>query len=419
MYRHIKELFDDVLSDLHVDTELCKEIIRQDKEFLTKNEQHSEFFGSALLGVNKVVWGNQEQADWIEVVLGTDALVLKNAISTLPSEINPKDPKTGKPLKKVAMNPINLSMVYMAHRVRISNVPRKLKEDTLKSIFRIMHYKFATSLLVNYFQSFTPDSLVAYTAFNSLNNRFDLKVAGNWNTLFQMRAEELAGTGPKKSIHYDTYGEKLRSTLEYDNKYLYIITDVQTRIRRLIVKYFSVLDSVYKSKDAVRKSSALMDTDEGHMVRDVVVEKNNYLRYLRSTMDDKRNFIKEELTFPITEKNSSINYDKFNNILEYVVKNRNKPEVVELCDRTLTFAFQHMRDKSIRVSDLETLTDSLKNMFIGSKVFDKDILRLRKMGDEIAKKGAHYSKTASVSTERTGLLLYIVLRSLTKNYFSL
>lgn len=404
----IKDIYDSNLSQLKIDATLCKDIIKYEHSFVRKNQEHVDFFGSALLGTHRVIWGNEERNKWLDDILEVDEIALRKDIYDLPADLNPKTPD-GKMKIKVGLNFINLSFVYLAHRINVSKLPRQLRTDAMESIFRVIHYKFITSLIQNYFKTHMSERRTAEAAFNELNDRFDLKRYGSWKKLIDMRAEMLSST---RTIH--------KATLENfndDKSIIYVVTDIQTRIRRLIQVYFGVLDDVTRSKRHLVTTSSMVDTDDGQMVKDIVIEKNNYYRYLMQVLPDKRSLIKDDILYPLLDINHSASPDKVREILGYISDHARDKEVTVLCNELLIFVFSFMKEKKLKTSQLADLATRLKAMFTGSKIKDPAILNLRDKGDALVRKGSKYSRTAPVSTERTVVLLYLTIRTLSINRY--
>lgn len=405
----IKKIFDTNLAGLKVDNRLCDAIIKYEHSFVRKNQEHVDFFGSALLGTHRVIWGTEDRNRWLDDILEVDEIALRKDIYDLPEDINPKAPD-GTMKLKVGLNFINLSMVYVAHRLlTATNISRSKRTEATESIFRIMHYKFITSLIHSYFKVHMAERRTAEAAFNELNDRFDLKRYGSWKKLIDARADVLASS---KTIHSDTL-----TKFDIDTKVIYIVTDVQTRIRRLIQTYFGVLDDVTRSKRHLVTTSSMIDTDDGYMVKDIMIEKNKYYRYLLETLKERRALIKDELLFPLFDLNPSANPDKVNDILVHISDNARSKEITGLCDDLLVYVFSFMKDKKLKTSELAELAKRLKAMLTGSKIKDPDIINLRVKGDALARKGTKYSRTAPVSTERTVVLLYLALRALAINRY--
>lgn len=401
---YIKKVFDTHCSDLKVDSALAKEIIKFDVQFLTKNSDHVNFFGSGLLGVHPIRWTDDERNRWMDDILQVDEIALKMDIHALPTiDTN----------HKVATDIVNLSFVYMLYRLSSeSNIPGPLKTDAMRSVIAIMHYKFLTSLMVRNFQ-YPADEAVAKATFDSLSLKFDIKRLGSWTALIRNRAEEY--TKPS-ALHYHTF-KHMRDDLAVQ----YMISDVQTRIREVVKAQVVVFYRVRETNGKIVSTSSLLATDEGFTVRDVRRTKSIYHSYLNTVITEPRDFIRRELLDVVMALNPSANPDTTVNALKYLSLNysvKQKQYIKVLVEELLIYTFNFVKSKSIPTNDLKTIAIRLRAMFTGSRINDKTILDLRDKTDKIVYDSLPKRTGVPISPERTAVMLYIVLRALTKGYYS-
>lgn len=401
---NIKAVYDQHCAELKVDVKLAKEIIKFDAHFVTKNSDHVSFFGSALLGVYPIRWTDDERNRWLDDILQVDELALKDDLHALPT-IDPEH--------KVATDIVNLSFIYMLNRLHNEkSLPGPLKQDAMKSVIAIMHYKFLTSLMVRNFP-YPADEAVAKATYNELTMKFDIKRLGSWGALVRNRAEDNI---KPSALHYQTF-----VYMRDDKAVQYSVSDMQTRIREVVKAQVAVFYRVRDANGKIVSTSSLLATDDGFTVRDLRRAHSQYHGYLISVISEPKNFIRKELFDAVLALNPSANPETTQLALKYVSINfndRKKVYLKRLADELLVYTFNFIRVKRIPTNDLKEIAIRLRAMFTGSRINDERILELRELTDKAVYESLPKRTGVPISPERTAVMLYMVLRALTKNYYS-
>ena len=404
MSQSIKTTFDRYCKDLKVDNKLSQAIKGYDATFVTKNSDHISFFGTGLLGVYPIKWLDADRDRWFDDVLVADDIGLSEDIYNLPSVDRNH---------KVASDVTNLSFVYLLHRLTNSELTESMIKDSSLSVVRILHYKFISSILSAYFK-YVADEAIAKEAYSSLSQKFDIKRLGTWGALINARAESLIS---KDSIHVR------RGTFDKmndDEDVQYVLTDTQSRIRELIKVYTGVFHAIRSEDGRVISTSNVLHVEDGMVIRDVKRAYNQYHTYLKRIIVDDTDFIRSDLVRVIEDAIPSLDPKVFSLCLQYLCSNYNdkrKKYVAEFVDDSMMYAFDFMFQRRMKTSDLAAVLTRLRSMYTGSRINDSDILKLRAVGDKIVKEASHRKSTVPTAPERTGMLLYIVLRALTMNHW--
>ena len=398
----IKLVFDQHCAQLEITPKLAKEIIEFDQRFVTKNSDHVNFFGSPYLGVYPIRWTDEERNRWVDDLLAVDEIALKEDIRRLP---------TIDPTHTVATDFINLSFIYMLYRFFNSNLESGLKHLAMVSVMRIMHYKFLTSLMAHYFR-YPADEAIAKATYTALTMKFDIKRLGSWGALVTDRAETIAA---KNSLHWLSY-----TTMRDDHAVQRMVSDIQSRIREVVKAQVAVFYKVRENGDRVLSTSSIITTDEGFTVRDVKRTISTYTNYMNSIVPNVRDFVREDLLHIVGKLNPSANPVVVKNALAYMSANYlelKKPYVKKTVENTIVYAFNFIQSNRIEKSDLPNIAVRLRSMFTGSRVNDPAILELRQFGDQIVIESQVRRTGVPISPERTAMLLYIVLRAMTRNHY--
>jgi hypothetical protein len=144
------------------------------------------------------------------------------------------------------------------------------------------------------------------------------------------------------------------------------------------------------------------------------------MRYLQQVALEPKNFVRQELIDVVAVAIPSIDKKVFEAALYYLSENLTNPKkayLQELLTETLLYTIEFMASRRIKTSDLAFLIERLKAMYMGSRINDKNVMHLRKLGDRLVQDLKLRKSTVPTAPERSGVMLYIALRALTKHYF--
>lgn len=403
----IKALFDNNLGHLKFDEKLAKKIHDFQTGFVNKNEEHLAFFGGNLTGVQIVRFTSQDKDKWFTDILQADDVFLEEELLKLPV-INP--------LFHVSTNIFNHVCMWLIHKFRNSGlINDKVKQTAMVDCGLVLYYGFITSLMFRYYK-YPVDKSLAQATYEKLSKKFAIKQYGTWYATLEGRVNDLIG---EDKLH----GETLKYFTD-DIAIIYMISDAQGRIRDMMKNITNETMKVHVQGDRIKSTSSLMDFDGEESLRDSVKSLNRYTTYLHSIVIDKNSFIKNELVEIVQKIMHTMSPRLFKETLEWCSvnsKHLSSREVDILIDETLTHAFSYLNNNRTvfsETSDLPTLIGRLKGIYMSSKSSDVNLLRIRDISQSIVKRATTTKNENMVSSLKTGLLLYIVLRALTMNHYS-
>lgn len=408
----MQEVLDEHFSSVTFDAALCKRIIEYSVRFMNRNEDHSAFFGGVLMGVNPVYFYDTDRELWFDDVLRIDEDLLQHDFDNAEG-VDPKN-------QKVASDVMNYTPGYITQRLmKQTTIPLKTRHEACRHAFQVLHYKYITSLLVRRFK-YPARREVAEATFANLNYKFDIKTLGSWGNLIRDRAEGIIDTD---SIYYPVLSEK--PGVDYDYWIKRIVTDTQTRIRELINKYYSVYIATLNSGATIRTTSDIMVNTDGEMaLRDKVNGYRTYVTYMHGICTNKDNLIKGELLPVIGSAMHTMPEPMLISSLEFIARNFNQPrskDLTKFVDESLIYCFEYMQSikQSVqRNNDLKQLVSRLRLLLMAPKSSDVRVLTIRDMGDQIVKNATNSKHAGQIAATRTGLVLYLILRAMTKNYYT-
>jgi hypothetical protein len=408
----IVDLFDIHFADVRIDRMLCKRIIDYTTRYMNRNEDHSAFFGGALLGVNPIRFFPSDRDEWFDNVLGVNEELLQHDFLKL---------EIIDPSHNVNSDVYNHIPAYLSRRINQDmSLPINLREEAMIALFTMLHIKYMTSLFVTRFK-YPAKREVAEATFMALNYKWDIRRLGSWHALIRDRALSIIGKDTNYTPHIFGRGPTLT-----DYWSTRIVTDTQTRIREVINKMYAVyIRCLNEGSRVVTTSDMGVSTDGEAFLRDKVGGYPAYLHYIHEVVQNENNFIRPELLGVIERSMiDSMPSAPFEQTLKYITNNVNLPKtkyINEMIDECLLYAFdfmQSIRTQVARNNDLEGLITKIRARIMASRSSDSRVLYLRETGEKLVKEATGLRNPAVLAACRTGVMLYLILRTLTKSYYT-
>ena len=154
----------------------------------------------------------------------------------------------------VASDPFNVFTIWVTYNILNSKLDNKLKYQAAQSTLLLLHYKFFTSL-VNYRFKYPANEAAMITTYESISNKFDIKVLGTWKKVMEKGADDAIDP---VGIHGKTW-----TTFDNDLKIIYIITDIQSRLRSKINLFYEAYMQVKAEGDLIGSYDTVGTDTEG------------------------------------------------------------------------------------------------------------------------------------------------------------
>ena len=408
MTKNIKSVFREGCPDLVIDQKWCRKLHAYVQGFANKNEDHIAFFGGNLIGVHTVRFRTEDRNKWFDEILEADDLSIEDELHRLEAIV---------PTRQISADVMNLSCLWLVHEIYNSTKlnPRDKQEAMIDTIM-VLQYKFITSILA-YFFRYPADEAVATATYAALSKKFGLKVYGSWGALLHARAVDILATN---GIHFKTY-----SKFEDDFAIVYMVNDIQGRIKDIIKNITDVFYLVAKDpKGLIRTTSNTVSLDGTTHVKDLKRQYPTYRRYLHSVIGDRNTFIREELVKIISSAMPTMPEKLLVETLQYCSLNygpKGDKDIEKFADAVLTHLFDFLssnRNAIQSTNDIGGLIAKLRNLYMASRTTDPVMLGLREVGESLVQRSVRSKNTSVISATRTGLMLYIVLRTLTMHHYS-
>lgn len=403
----IKDVMESAFKDVKLEPSLYKKIHIFERLFVNRSDDHIRFFGGNLLGVHPIKFKTSDKNEWLDDILGIDESETREKILALPS-IKSEDWVR-------YTDVVNLSCLYLVHLIYKMPIngsfTQKVKEQVITEILLILQYKFFSSILSHYFK-YPADEATALATYAALSKKFAIKQYGNWYSVLESRAKNIM---LPTSIHIVT-------TLKFDNDddIFYMISDIQGRLKEMVKKIWNVFADIRSLDARILSTGGTIELDGKTVVKDVSREFPPYRRYIGEVITERKRFVIEDLIGVISSAMHTMPDKVLFDTLNYMVDNYNSKDVQDLLEETLLHAFEYLNnDRRARESmnDIGQLISKLRALYMASRSSDPALLKMREIGERIVSKCAVGRSAAVIASVRTGLLLYIVLRTFAKKHY--
>lgn len=415
MDKHVKDVFNDLCGELSFDNKLGDKIIRYMNSFISKNVEHASFFGGNLTGVYVVKFTNSDRSVWFDEILNINE---EELLPRLNDIINPV-------YYVVAGDAFNLSCVWLSHMFyKSSKINEKRKNEIMSAIYNVLQFRFITSRLQRHWP-YPCSKEVAEATLAAMSNKYAIKQKGTWIKVVQDRSDDIIDM--KHSIHRLTIQRMEHDIRNTGESVGYLLTDTQGRNKALLKNIYGLQKQVQESGMRVNStSSTFIEMDGEAVLKDKANALETYRNYLAGVIPDKPSFIKLDLISIIESSNKTMPVSMFRSTLSWISDSygkgdKGKLEIDEVVNKIMTHLLTYLnqnRNAMKNKSDISGLISKMKGVYTSSRSTDELLLSIRDDVEEIVKRATKIKSGPSIAATRTGVMLYIVLRSFTMRYYS-
>lgn len=403
--KNIKQIMQKHGSDVTFNGKLADALKRYIYNFINKNPDHVKALGGNLLGVYPMRFTTSDRLEWEEDLLKIDPKAIRVDVLSLPHMDD---------VGRRATDTFNISCIWLCHKFYTSSLPIRQKEEAMKNCMVILQYKLFSSILAHYFP-YPVDPNVAAAVYGELSRKFDIKKYGTWKAVLDARSENIVAVG---EIHEKTIRE-----FNDDIAIVRMIQDIQHRLRDKVKNIWEVLARVIQQNKKYGTTAGMIELDGQLVVRDLERQIPTYSRYIDEVCREQVRFIKPDLVSVIVDMMPAMPEKPFEQLLLSYHERAKKSdkESTELTKTTVEHLFNVvLADRTIatKISDVSELLIRVRGLYTSSRSSNDLLVQMRKLGEKIIKKDLKIVNVANVSALRTGLLLYLVLRTATKNHYN-
>lgn len=395
-YANVKAVF-----DYHVEIDgedkLARDVITYTQRFMTKNDIHVNFFGSALIGTEAVRYTPVERLDWLENVLNIEDIEeCRTDIHDL-KDIN-KD-------YKVSGDIINLSNIWVLNKLFNSNIGDKLKEQALLSCLNMAMFKHLTGGIKNRFPH-GADPLIAMTLYESLDRKTDLKATGSWLGMITKKSNVFL---EPKGVFRDVLED-----MSDDLRVVEFANEISGRVTKSLNELTHKFMEIHSNQSKINSSSKLANIDGEVLIRDYVSKPKKLVDDMERITRDENQFIKEELTVFVTDLVSTCSTVSLKKAQKYFSENFLTGRTHrDLQKDLILYILSVSRRDHISLSNIPSIISHLRGIFRASNVSSKEVKGIKKDSRKIIEKALPGAGQSNIVAAQIALLLYITLRALT------
>lgn len=415
----IKEVFDAECQHVDVNRKLFKKIIELEAHFVNKKQEHIEFFGGNLIGVQRVRFTAEDRDKLFIDILETDDGLLQERLYALRTTsgvpvINPE--------YKISSDIFNLSVVWLLHAIHHSRyLSNEEKQAAKVSLCLYMIYKFTTSWLAHSFK-YPADPEIAAAAYAQLSFKFILKQTGSWGATLRVLATNAVSS---EGIHARCI-ERMDEGIDQGilNPVVNMLNDVKGRVNDMLKNIYGVLVQTKNQGIRVSRSSSLVETDGELILKDKSKSLGNYTRYLKTVVTDENSFVRQELVEVIASIMHTMPEKLLLLSLKWASQNygHTKEQTVERAiDLISEHAFEYLSTNKALVSakgDLAGLISKLRGAYMSSRSSDVKLLEIRELVESIVFQATKSKNESVIASTRTGFMIYVVVRMFSMRHYT-
>ena len=380
--------------------------------FETRGSAHPLTLNSQVFGVHPIAFKDEDRAAFFDL-FGIREDALKKIVAKIPS-INPNF--------IVASDPFNLLAVWVVH-LSYALVKNKAQQEAFAlDVMKYLYYRFFTSL-VNHFFPHGANERIMQATIDGLTMKYDIVRFGTWKRVIEERSKDLLG---KQSIHLNTL-----QTGRPDDKYLYVITDTQTRIRDRVKNIVSAYYEARASGAEVRGQAAIAEGEEEKFLVEHVSSLDAMVTNVFAEVLNVRTFVEPRLVADVSRQFSAINAASLSHFLQRVslltkeqatakqldmdiITHRDGTRTVGMRKLTrdiIQGAYRYAIRNRIPLDRKAELYIRLKNVYASSRISDASINSVKDRAGILVEALTDTNRQATKASMRLAYISYVILRS--------
>ena len=329
--------------------------------------------------------------------------------------------------RNVSSNPYNLFVVWLLHSAKKSSLTTSTKYEAMLTLMKLLHYKFFTSLINQFFRYEVNSDIMQYTIDN-LSKKYSIVNEGThtWKLLIEYRSDNVINGN---SIHEKT----IKNFKPDEGGVLYLITDIQTRLRDTIKHIASEFYANVEQERKLKSYSILGETDEGG------VELRNIEETLRTTIVNTSTamlsvdkFLDRELIHLDCKFVKGIREDVLSklllglsNLATEQYHNGKTNDVVEnhkgftylrgsstLVSWIIQKTYRRCVNDKVDIKNRLAVLSHAKNVYTNSRINDPELLSIKQSTMLYIEKLTTLKKDQHKTSARLALIIYILLYSM-------
>lgn len=398
VYKTVKDVFDDLIG-VQDDVELAEGMISYIGRFMTKNVEHSEFFGGVSLGVHVVRFTPVDRSQFLEYFLDIeDERETRQAIVELDD------------IEKeyfVSTDVVNLALIWLMNRFENANGNTELFRQAKYAAMKMAMFKHLTAGIKDRFPSPT-DPMVALSLYESLDRRSGLKRHGSWNMNIEAKAHTFLDNGVFKDVF---------ATMDNNRRVVELANEIWGSINKMLNKLTREFHIIHKARSQIKSTSKIANVDGEKLLKDYSSKPRKLVEDMITISRDQNSFIKEELVDSVVSLGTLSNTALKKVLIYYSEDFLSGKLHRDTQQRIILYFLAAVKSEKISLSDIPSVTRMVGNVFRGSRTESKEIKELKEDLMTIVSKPLKGGRKSLLESARISLFLYVTLRTLTIQAF--
>lgn len=328
----------------------------------------------------------------------------------------------------IVNDPYNQMVVYLAHRIMNElTLSEKYKKTGLITLFKLLHYKFFTSIVYHSYKYGADRNTMEYVISN-MSNKFDLIKLGTWKKVIEQRCEDIIAPD---SIHYKTIRD-----YKNDLNIVYVLSDAQSRLRQKIVLVNRLYYEAKEKSNMISDYKLMNEVDGVKLMQATTNSFDQMISMLQMQIQSPTRFLDMEIIKVTTAKFKDLSSEMFKTILtmfcdqaamqsetpdlpvKKMVKNQKTGEkevvytscnylISELIQKTYRYCIMNKTNMSSKADILLKVI----NTYTSSRVVDPDILALKRSFVHFVISCNKTVRTTTIASLALAMIMYLILRS--------
>lgn len=402
----LKVVFDRHFKHVKFDQRLARGFYGAVISFMNKNQEHMEFFGGVLTGVQRVRFTSQEFNYVTDTLLKLDQQHLKRDFARAEAIVIERD---------IAGDLFNFILAYCAHRFWTSPLLSTTnRQKAARDVIMLSTCRSLAALMVKNFR-YLVDINLATRVYDRMSRRFILKKVGSWKAYLEYRGDRVLDETYPHIQTMVTFGDG-QAVVNW-------AVDTHNRPKETLKEIYDILVVALSENDRMKQGSLITSDMEGE---EVIVDKTGgtqaLLDHLVRALPDEHTFIRHELLPLVLKVVRTAPPHLVEKTLKWLSDNAlsaEGPAINTMLVDAANMAFLYIDANELDGSntDLGKILISLRNMFMASRAGSDEIEALRTNGSVFVERATGNKNGQVVAAVRTAVFLYAWLRAYTKQYF--
>lgn len=383
-----------------------EQIVKYYVNFISKNDNHINFFGGNLIGVYPIKFLPEDTLEIVEEIAEIpDYLDLKEKIISLP-ELDSKN-------RVIASNPVRHVLTWLIYKCMTSDLDYKIKMKGAESALNLLQIISLTSIDSNAFKKFRANEATSQAAYESLDKKSLIKRLGSWQKVIEYRSERLL---EPSGVFYDVV-----TKMDDNYRVVEFANGIHNRVKNSYVTNNRTFHNTYSKQMLVSTSKVYTNIDGKKLMIEYEKDIDRLVNDSLAMITKRNDLIKEDLVYLTLSLVTTATEANLNKALEFIIDNvggKKRYDFSEDIEIFISYIFDYVKQNSIEIDNIPIIVERLRSMYRSHKANDERIITVKKKMDEVVKRSIGGRHAATKSATKVAVLVYLTLRILTIKHYN-